>query len=91
MTLNEIRQKRAEHWEMMKNFLDTHEDKNGNLNADDAATYANYEKVMDDFDKAVERAQNREQREQQIGHRRRRRQRQHRQDRQSVGRIQRRV
>ena len=67
MTLNEIRQKRAEHWEMMKNFLDTHEDKNGNLNADDAATYANYEKVMDDFDKAVERAQNREQREQQMG------------------------
>ena len=43
MTLNEIRQKRAEHWEMMKNFLDSHEDKNGNLNADDAATYANYE------------------------------------------------
>ncbi len=67
MTLNEIRQKRAEHWEMMKNFLDSHEDKNGNLNADDAATYANYEKVMDDFDKAVERAQNREQREQQMG------------------------
>ena len=66
MTLNEIRQKRAEHWEMMKNFLDTHEGKNGNLNADDAATYANYEKVMDDFDKAVERAQNREQREQQM-------------------------
>lgn len=66
MTLNEIRQKRAEHWEMMKNFLDSHEDKNGNLNADDAATYANYEKVMDDFDKTVERAQNREQREQQM-------------------------
>lgn len=66
MTLNEIRRKRAEHWEMMKNFLDSHEDKNGNLTADDAATYANYEKVMDDFDKAVERAQNREQREQQM-------------------------
>ena len=27
MTLNEIRQKRAEHWEMMKNFLDSHEEK----------------------------------------------------------------
>ena len=48
MELNELRQKRAEHWEMMKNFLDTHEDKNGHLSADDAATYGNYEKEMEE-------------------------------------------
>jgi HK97 family phage major capsid protein len=60
MTLNELRQKRAEHWEMMKNFLDSHEQKNGTLNADDTATYQNYEKEMQKFDDAVKRAEDRE-------------------------------
>lgn len=67
MTLNEIRQKRAEHWEIMKNFLDTHEQKNGTLNADDTATYRNYEKEMQSLDDAVQRAEDRERRESQLG------------------------
>lgn len=57
MTLNEIRQKRAEHWEFMKNFLKTHEQEDGNLNADDTATYENYEKKLQDYDNAVRRAE----------------------------------
>ena len=67
MTLNEIRQKRAEHWEMMKNFLDTHEQKNGTLNADDTATYQNYEKEMQRLDDAVQRAEDRQRREEELG------------------------
>lgn len=67
MTLNEIRQKRAEHWEMMKNFLDTHEQKNGTLNADDTATYQNYEKEMQSLDDAVQRAEDRQRREEELG------------------------
>ena len=63
MTLNEIRQKRAEHWEMMKNFLDSHEQKNGTLNADDTATYENYEAEMQRYDEAVKRAENAQARE----------------------------
>ena len=31
MTLNEIRKARADHWESMKNFLNTHEQKDGTL------------------------------------------------------------
>lgn len=67
MTLNELRQKRAEHWKMMKNFLDTHEDKNGHLSADDAATYGNYEKEMDKYDDDVRRAEDRQRREEELG------------------------
>lgn len=58
MTLNELRKKRAEHWEMMKNFLNSHEQENGTLNADDTATYENYEAEMTRLDLAVERAEN---------------------------------
>ncbi len=67
MTINELRQKRAEHWERMKNFLNTHEQKNGTLNADDTATYENMEAEMQDYDKAIERAEAAAEREKQLG------------------------
>lgn len=67
MTVNELRQKRAEHWERMKNFLNTHEQKNGTLNADDTATYENMEAEMQDYDKAIERAEAAAEREKQLG------------------------
>ena len=57
MTLNELRKQRAEHWEMMKNFLNTHEQKNGTLNIDDTATYEKYEAEMQRLDDAVKRAE----------------------------------
>ena len=64
MTINELRKKRAEHWEMMKNFLNSHEQSNGTLNIDDTATYENYEAEMQRLDAAVKRAEEAEEREQ---------------------------
>ena len=59
MTLNEIRKKRAKHWEEMKNFLDAHTRDDGTLNADDTATYENFNAKMNEYDAALERAENR--------------------------------
>ncbi len=67
MTLNELRKQRADHWEMMKNFLNTHELKDGTLNADDTATYENYEAEMQRFDAAVKRAEDAQAREAALG------------------------
>ena len=36
MTVQELVDKRAKAWEMAKEFVNTHEDKNGNLSAEDA-------------------------------------------------------
>jgi len=57
MTINELRRERAEHWEKMKNFLNSHEQENGTLSADDTATYENMEVEMTRLDQAVERAE----------------------------------
>jgi len=43
MTVKELIEKRAKAWEAAKNFVDTHEDKNGNLSAEDSATYTKME------------------------------------------------
>lgn len=66
MTLIELRQQRADHWERMKNFLNTHEQKNGTLNADDTATYENMEAEMQRLDAAVNRAEAAHERELQL-------------------------
>lgn len=63
MTINELRKKKAEHWEMMKNFLNSHEQSNGTLNIDDTATYENYEAEMQRLEAAVKRAEEAEERE----------------------------
>ena len=59
MTLNEIRKKRAKHWEEMKNFLDAHMRDDGTLNADDTATYEKFNAKMNEYDAALERAETR--------------------------------
>jgi len=66
MTIIELRQQRAGHWEKMKNFLNTHEQSNGTLNADDTATYENMEAEMQRLDEAINRAEAAAERERQL-------------------------
>lgn len=63
MTINELMKKRADLLGQMRNFLDTHEDKQGRLTADDATTYTNMEEEFDGLTDAIARAQRVEQRE----------------------------
>ena len=41
MTITEMMKKRADLLGQMRNFLDTHEDKQGRLTSEDATTYMN--------------------------------------------------
>ena len=58
MDLNEMIKNRADFLAQMRTFVDSHEDKNGNLNSEDANTYR---KMEEDFD-AMTNSINREQR-----------------------------
>ena len=40
MTIKDMIEKRAKVWETAKNFVDTHENENGVLSAEDNATYS---------------------------------------------------
>ena len=40
MKIKDLIEKRAKVWEAAKNFVDTHEDENGVLSAEDSAVYA---------------------------------------------------
>lgn len=55
MTLKELRTKRADHWNLMKNFLDSHRDERGLLSATDDAHYANLEAEMQRFTDEIQR------------------------------------
>lgn len=57
MTIQELMQKRAKVWETAKNFVDTHEDKNGRLSAEDTETYGRMEKEIEDLTAAIDRQQ----------------------------------
>lgn len=57
MTVNELRKARADHWESMKNFLNTHEQKDGTLSVDDTATYEKMEAKLEEYNASVERAE----------------------------------
>ena len=57
MTVNELRKARADHWESMKNFLNTHEQKDGTLSVDDTATYEKMEAKLEEYNDSVERAE----------------------------------
>lgn len=57
MNITEMMKKRADLLGQMRNFLDTHEDKQGRLTADDATTYANMETEFDGLTDAISRAQ----------------------------------
>ena len=57
MTINEMIQKRAKVWETAKNFVDTHENENGVLSAEDNATYSRMEQEIEDLTAAIDRQQ----------------------------------
>ena len=48
-------EKRAKVWDAAKSFIDTHEDENGVLSAEDKATYEKMEKDIKDLSDAIER------------------------------------
>ena len=57
MRLNEMIKNRADMLGTMRQFLDSHEDNNGNLSADDAATYAKMEAEFDAITDSIKREQ----------------------------------
>ena len=63
MTIQELMAKRAKVWETAKNFVDTHENENGVLSAEDSAAYERMEAEIDDLTKAIDRHRKAEQRE----------------------------
>ena len=66
MTINEMIQKRANVWETAKNFVDTHENENGVLSAEDNAAYERMEQEIEDLTAAIDRRQRAEAREAQL-------------------------
>ena len=66
MTVKELIEKRAKAWEAAKNFVDTHEDKNGNLSAEDSATYTRMEAEIEELTNSIDRQQRAERREQEL-------------------------
>lgn len=66
MTVKELIEKRAKAWEMAKEFVNTHEDKNGNLSAEDAATYSKMEADIEELTNSIDRQQRAEKREQEL-------------------------
>ena len=57
MELNEMIKNRADFLAQMRTFVDSHEDKNGNLNSEDANTYKNMEAEFDEMTNSIEREQ----------------------------------
>lgn len=66
MRVQELIEKRAKVWETAKNFVDTHEDKNGNLSAEDKETYGRMEAEIEELTNSIERQQRAERREQEL-------------------------
>ena len=66
MRVQELIEKRARVWETAKNFVDTHEDKNGNLSAEDKETYSRMEAEIEELTNSIERQQRAERREQEL-------------------------
>ena len=66
MRVQELIEKRAKVWETAKNFVDTHEDKNGNLSAEDEETYSRMEDEIEELTNSIERQQRAERREQEL-------------------------
>ena len=66
MTVKELIEKRAKVWEAAKNFVDTHEDNNGHLSAEDSATYERMENEINELTNSIERQQRAERIEQEL-------------------------
>lgn len=63
MNISEMIKNRADLLGQMRNFVDTHEDKSGNLSKEDAAVYATMEKDFDELTNSITRQQRADQRE----------------------------
>ena len=66
MRVQDLIEKRAKVWETAKNFVDTHEDKNGNLSAEDKESYSRMEAEIEELTNSIERQQRAERREQEL-------------------------
>ena len=55
MTINELREKRNQAWNAAKAFVETKRDKDGLLSEEDAKTYAQMEKKVQDYSAEIER------------------------------------
>ena len=55
MTINELREKRNQAWNAAKAFVETKRDKDGLLSDEDAKTYAQMEKKVQDYSTEIER------------------------------------
>ena len=60
MTISELREKRAKAWEAAKNFLESHRNDKGILNAEDDATYTRMENEITDLGKEIARLERQE-------------------------------
>ena len=63
MTLKDLIAKRADVWESAKAFVDSHQQDNGTLSADDTATYERMEAEITDLTAAIDRARRAEERD----------------------------
>ena len=63
MTIKDLIEKRAKVWDTAKNFVETHEDRNGVLSDEDTATYNKMEKEIEDLTAAIDRQTRAERRE----------------------------
>lgn len=66
MTVQELIDKRAKVWEAAKDFVNTHEDKDGKLSAEDAATYEKMENDIAELTNSIDRQQRAERMEQEL-------------------------
>ena len=60
MTINELREKRAQQWEAAKNFLNSHRTEKGTLTAEDDASYTAMEQEIADLGKEIARMERQE-------------------------------
>lgn len=60
MNITELRTKRADQWDMMSKFLDTHRDRMGVLSAEDDATYTKMESELDALTNEIRRMERRD-------------------------------
>ena len=60
MTINELREKRAQQWETAKNFLNSHRTEKGTLTAKDDASYTAMEQEIADLGKEIARMERQE-------------------------------
>ena len=60
MTISELREKRNKAWEAAKAFVETKRDADGLMTAEDAATYAQMEKKVQDYSTEIDRMERQE-------------------------------